>query len=64
VAKVVARCQITTIAEMREGLQYQIAHLFRSEDDFFEDSPFASLSTSKPINKRHLSSDTTPDELP
>lgn len=64
VAKVVAHRQITTIAEMREGLQFPIAHPFRSEDVFFDDPPSATSSTSTSINKRKSSSDTTPDDSP
>ncbi|KKF92127.1 Protein kinase domain protein [Ceratocystis platani] len=37
VARVVAHRQITTIAEMREGLRFSAAHCFRNEDDYFHE---------------------------
>ncbi|KAL7903039.1 serine/threonine-protein kinase Sgk2 [Trichoderma sp. SZMC 28014] len=64
VAKVVAHRQITTIAEMRDGLQFPNAHPFRTEDVSFDDLPLATSSTSTPINKRKSSSDTISDDLP
>ncbi|KAL2889205.1 serine/threonine-protein kinase Sgk2 [Ceratocystis lukuohia] len=55
VARVVAHRQITTIAEMREGLRFSAAHPFRSEDVYFHDS----LSTMSMSTKRKSSADHT-----
>ncbi|KAI3331263.1 serine/threonine-protein kinase Sgk2 [Ustulina deusta] len=41
VASVVAHRQITTIAELREGLEFRERHKFRNEDVHFEDLPSA-----------------------
>ncbi|KAG5985582.1 hypothetical protein E4U52_001176, partial [Claviceps spartinae] len=57
VARVVAHRRITTIAEMREGLQFPAAHRFRSEDVQFGDPP-----TNTTSNKRKPSSDHTSDD--
>ncbi|KAL2888559.1 serine/threonine-protein kinase Sgk2 [Ceratocystis lukuohia] len=55
VARVVAHGQITTIAEMREGLRFSAAHPFPSEDVYFHDS----LSTMSMSTKRRSSADHT-----
>ncbi|KAL2884582.1 Protein kinase domain protein [Ceratocystis lukuohia] len=55
VARVVAHRQITTIAEMREGLRFSAAHPFRSEDVYFHDS----LTTMSMSTKRRSSADHT-----
>ncbi|KAI1288763.1 serine/threonine-protein kinase Sgk2 [Xylaria venustula] len=56
VARVVAHRQITTIAELRGGLEFRERHKFRNEDVHFEDLPSArSIDTSGP--KRKSSSD-------
>ncbi|KAL2888420.1 Protein kinase domain protein [Ceratocystis lukuohia] len=55
VARVVAHGQITTIAEMREGLRFSAAHPFPSEDVYFHDS----LSTMSMSTKRKSSADHT-----
>ncbi|KAI4592130.1 hypothetical protein KJ359_011505 [Pestalotiopsis sp. 9143b] len=58
VAKVVAHRQITTIAEMRGGLQFSTAHRFRGEVVHFDDLPPATKSTNT-SSKRKSSSDHT-----
>ncbi|KAG6259918.1 hypothetical protein E4U48_000293 [Claviceps purpurea] len=58
VARVVAHRRITTIAEMREGLQFPAAHRFRADDVHFDD-PSTTTSTS---SKRKSSSDHTSDD--
>ncbi|KAL2886035.1 Protein kinase domain protein [Ceratocystis lukuohia] len=55
VARVVAHRQITTIAEMREGLRFSAAHPFRSEDVYYHDS----LTTMSMPTKRKSSADHT-----
>ncbi|KAI0388249.1 hypothetical protein F5Y17DRAFT_251326 [Xylariaceae sp. FL0594] len=56
VARVVAHRQITTIAELREGLEFRERHKFRNEDVHFEDLPSAgTIDTSS--HKRKSSSD-------
>ncbi|KAL2885823.1 Protein kinase domain protein [Ceratocystis lukuohia] len=55
VARVVAHRQITTIAEMREGLRFSAAQPFRSEDICFHDS----LTTMSMSTKRRSSADQT-----
>ncbi|KAG6041968.1 hypothetical protein E4U17_001609 [Claviceps sp. LM77 group G4] len=57
VARVVAHRRITTIAEMREGLQFPAAHRFRGEDVQFGDPP-----TNTTSSKRKSSSDHTSDD--
>lgn len=57
VARVVAHRRITTITEMREGLQFPAAHRFRGEDVQFDDPP-----TSTTSSKRKPSSDHTSDD--
>ncbi|KAI0108709.1 serine/threonine-protein kinase Sgk2 [Nemania sp. FL0031] len=61
VARVVAHRRITTVAEMREGLQFPKAHWFRRDDIHFEDLPSATTSTSALGHKRKSSSDITSD---
>lgn len=39
VARVVAHRQITTIAELRQGLEFRKRHKFRNEDVYYEDLP-------------------------
>ncbi|PVH92748.1 serine/threonine-protein kinase Sgk2 [Periconia macrospinosa] len=58
VARVVAHRQITTIAELREGLQFPTAHRFRGEDVHFDDLPRNTNTSSK----RKSSSDHTSDD--
>jgi len=58
VARLVAHRQITTIAEMREGLQFSAAHRFRSEDVRFDNLPTNTNTSSK----RKSSSDHTSDD--
>ncbi|RYO95254.1 hypothetical protein DL766_002067 [Monosporascus sp. MC13-8B] len=58
VARIVAHRRITTIAEMRNGLQFPAAHRFRGEDVNFDDSP-PNANTS---SKRKSSSDHTSDD--
>jgi hypothetical protein len=58
VVRVVAHRRITTIAEMREGLQFSTAHRFRGEVVHFDDLPLAPASTNPP-SKRKSSSDHT-----
>ncbi|KAI0437719.1 serine/threonine-protein kinase Sgk2 [Xylaria telfairii] len=56
VARVVAHRQITTIAELRTGLEFGDRHKFRNEEVYFEDS--SSVGTRDTSNyKRKLSSD-------
>ncbi|KAI3331206.1 serine/threonine-protein kinase Sgk2 [Ustulina deusta] len=56
VARVVAHRQITTIAELREGLEFRERHKFRNEDVHFEDLPsVGTIDTSG--HKRKSSSD-------
>ncbi|CAH0054794.1 unnamed protein product [Clonostachys solani] len=61
VARVVAHRQITTIAELREGLDFQERHKFRSEEASFEDPPSVAKSTNRSSNKRKSSSDHNSD---
>ena len=60
VARIVAHRRITTIAEMREGLQFSAAHRFRGEDVYFDDTP---TNTNTP-NKRKFPSDHISDDAP
>ncbi|KAI5917190.1 serine/threonine-protein kinase Sgk2 [Camillea tinctor] len=62
VARVVAHRRITSIAEMRDGLQFLRAHRFRSEDVHFDDPPLATESTNT-SSKRKSSSDHTSDDV-
>ncbi|KAK3371853.1 serine/threonine-protein kinase Sgk2 [Lasiosphaeria ovina] len=64
VAKVVAHRRITTIADMRTGLQFPKAHRFRGADVYFEDLPSATASSSASGRKRESSADVTPDNGP
>ena len=59
VARVVAHRQITTIAELREGLEFPERHRFRNEDVHFE--PPAAARTHTSGHKRKSSSDHTID---
>ncbi|KJZ68167.1 hypothetical protein HIM_12435 [Hirsutella minnesotensis 3608] len=59
--KLVAHRRITTIAEMREGLEFPNAHRFRDEAVHFEDPPSATASANTSGHKRKSSSDTTSD---
>ncbi|KAI1820770.1 serine/threonine-protein kinase Sgk2 [Xylaria intraflava] len=56
VAKVVAHRQITTIAELRKGLEFRERHKFRNEEVYFEDLPLVGTITTSG-HKRKLSSD-------
>ncbi|PFH55760.1 hypothetical protein XA68_17659 [Ophiocordyceps unilateralis] len=59
-ARVVAYCQITTIADMRKGLEFQKPHRFRDENVHFRDLPSGLGSTSIASRKRKsLSHDTS-----
>ncbi|KAJ3577897.1 hypothetical protein NPX13_g2667 [Xylaria arbuscula] len=57
VARVVAHRQITTIAEMREGLEFPKPHKFRDDAVHFNDPPSATASANTLGNKRKPSSD-------
>ncbi|KAI0838871.1 serine/threonine-protein kinase Sgk2 [Hypoxylon sp. FL0890] len=57
VARVVAHRQITTIAEMREGLEFPKPHKFRDDAVHFDDPPSAAASADTSGNKRKSSSD-------
>ncbi|RWA06396.1 hypothetical protein EKO27_g8714 [Xylaria grammica] len=59
VARVVAHHQITTIAEMREGLEFPKPHKFRDDAVHFYDPPSATASANTSGNKRKSSSDHT-----
>ncbi|KAI0431092.1 serine/threonine-protein kinase Sgk2 [Xylaria sp. FL1042] len=61
VARVVAHRQITTIAEMREGLEFPEPHKFRDNAVHFDDPPSATASANTSGNKRKSSSDHTSD---
>jgi hypothetical protein len=61
VARVVVYRQITTIAQLREGLEFGERHRFRNEDVHFEDSPTAAARTNTSGHKRKSSSDHTSD---
>ncbi|ODA82744.1 hypothetical protein RJ55_01253 [Drechmeria coniospora] len=61
VARVVAHRRITTIAEVREGLQFQERHRFRNEDVHLDNPPSATASTKTSSHKRESSSDYTSD---
>ncbi|KAI1422804.1 serine/threonine-protein kinase Sgk2 [Xylaria sp. FL1777] len=61
VARVVAHRQITTIAEMREGLEFPKPHKFRDDAVHFDDPLSATASANTSGNKRKSSSDHTPD---
>ncbi|KAL2890694.1 serine/threonine-protein kinase Sgk2 [Ceratocystis lukuohia] len=55
VARVVAHRRITTVAEMREGLQFPAPHHFQAEDKQFDDLP----TTTSMSSKRKSSADCT-----
>ncbi|KAG6281959.1 hypothetical protein E4U09_000847 [Claviceps aff. purpurea] len=57
VARVVAHRRITTIAEMREGLQFPAAHRFRGEDVQFGDPPTNTTSSKRKSSSDHTSGD-------
>ena len=61
VARLVAYRQITTIVELREGLEFPERHPFRGETVHFEDPPSATGSTNTSSHKRESSSDNTSD---
>ncbi|KAK7229650.1 hypothetical protein V2G26_001820 [Clonostachys chloroleuca] len=61
VARVVAHRQITTIADLRAGLDFRKRHKFRNEEVSFEDLSSAAKSTSRSSQKRKSSSDHTSD---
>ena len=61
VARVVAHYQITTIAEMREGLEFPKPHKFRDDAVHFYDPPSATASANTSGTKRKSSSDHTSD---
>ncbi|ODA77176.1 hypothetical protein RJ55_06803 [Drechmeria coniospora] len=61
VARVVAHRRITTVAGMREGLEFLERHRFRNEDVHFEDPPSATASAKTSSHKRESSSDYTSD---
>ncbi|KAG9249704.1 serine/threonine-protein kinase Sgk2 [Emericellopsis atlantica] len=62
VAKVVAHRQITTIAEVRNGLEFPERHRFRNEDVHFDEPPSTTTSTNSLGQKRKSSSDHTSDD--
>ncbi|KAI0904635.1 serine/threonine-protein kinase Sgk2 [Ustulina deusta] len=59
VARVVAHRQITTIAEMREGLAFPKPHKFRGDAVHFDDLASVTASANTSGNKRKSSSDYT-----
>ncbi|KID73425.1 uncharacterized protein G6M90_00g062590 [Metarhizium brunneum] len=61
VARVVAYRQITTIAELRDGLEFPKHHKFRNEANFSEDLPSATASTHTSDHKRKSSDDDASD---
>ncbi|KAK9444885.1 serine/threonine-protein kinase Sgk2 [Metarhizium brunneum] len=61
VARVVAHRQITTIAELRDGLEFPKHHRFRNEANFSEDVPSATVSTHTSDHKRKSSDDDASD---
>ncbi|KJZ71431.1 hypothetical protein HIM_09155 [Hirsutella minnesotensis 3608] len=61
VARVVAHRRITTIADMREGLEFPKPHRFRDEAVRFDDPPSATASTNTSGQKRKSSSENTSD---
>ncbi|PHH89833.1 hypothetical protein CDD83_5159 [Cordyceps sp. RAO-2017] len=61
VARMVAHRRITTIADMREGLEFPSPHRFRDEAVHFEDPPSATASANTSGHKRKSSSDNTSD---
>ncbi|TWU79100.1 hypothetical protein ED733_008727 [Metarhizium rileyi] len=62
VARLVAFRQITTIAELREGLEFPERHLFRGETVHFEDLSSATESTKTSSYKRKSLSENTSSE--
>ncbi|KID82013.1 serine/threonine-protein kinase Sgk2 [Metarhizium guizhouense ARSEF 977] len=61
VARVVAHRQITTIAELRDGLEFPKHHRFRNEANFSEDLPSATASSLTSDHKRKSSDDDASD---
>jgi hypothetical protein len=61
VGRAVEREGSTTIAELREGLDFRERHKFRNEEASFEDLPSATKSTNSSSHKRKSSSDHTFD---
>ncbi|KAK0724033.1 serine/threonine-protein kinase Sgk2 [Apiosordaria backusii] len=61
VATIVGHRRITSIAELRKGLQFSAAHRFRSEDVHFRDLPLATASMNT-SSKRKLLSDHASDD--
>ncbi|PNY22172.1 Serine/threonine-protein kinase Sgk2 [Tolypocladium capitatum] len=61
VARVVAHRQITTIAELRKGLEFRERHRFRNEEVHFDDPPSTAANTNTSGQKRKSSSDHTSD---
>ncbi|ODA81340.1 hypothetical protein RJ55_04305 [Drechmeria coniospora] len=61
VARVVAHRRITTIADMREGLQFLERHRFQNKDVPLDDPPLGTASVKTSSNKRESSSDYTSD---
>lgn len=57
VARVVAHRRITTVAELREGLDFRERHRFRNEEVSFEDLPSVAKNTNRSSHKRKSSSD-------
>ncbi|KAI1159506.1 serine/threonine-protein kinase Sgk2 [Nemania serpens] len=67
VARVVAHRQITTIAELREGLDFRKRHKFRNEDVHFEDIPSVGtidISSHKRKSTSHHRSDASESKKP
>jgi hypothetical protein len=63
VARVVAHRRITTIAELRKGLEYGDRHRFRNEDVHSDHPPSTMAGTIMSGNKRKSSSDHTSDNV-
>ncbi|KAL7963196.1 serine/threonine-protein kinase Sgk2 [Trichoderma compactum] len=64
VAQVVAHCRITSIASIREGLEFSKPHRFKDEILHFEDVQSTTTSTSSTGTKRKSSSDHPPEHTP
>ena len=62
VARAVAHRQITTIAEMREGLQFSTAHSFRGEEALHFEDPQWRIANTNTSSKHKSSSDHTSDD--
>lgn len=59
VAKVVAHRQITTIAELRDGLDFPERHRFRNEDVHFEDLPSTAANKTSGYKRKSSSEHTS-----